>query len=294
MNEETLTAGQKKKLEELKKTIDFSTITITEDFMFGYVMSEPERCRAFLEQILDLEIDHVEYLEKQKTVDLALDARSIRMDIYVDDGKTIYNCEMQTTSKRNLPKRTRYYQGQIDMNLIAKGEDYKKLKKSFIIFICTFDPFGKGRYIYSFENICKEDQTIHLDDEAYKIFINTKGTVGDVSENFIELMDYFNDPATASSSRNPLIRELDDAVAKARTSEEWRHDYMAIKIILDETYQDGYDDGIEKGQIKEVLSMVEDEFISPEKGAERLGLSITELKDLMAENGYVFPKLRMV
>ena len=107
-------------------------------------MSDPERCKFFLEQILDIQIDHVEYLEKKKTIDMKIDARSVRLDIYMSDGKAIYNVEMQTTSGKNLPKRSRYYQGQIDMNLITKGENFNKLKKSFV-FICTFDPFGQNR-----------------------------------------------------------------------------------------------------------------------------------------------------
>ena len=46
--------------------------------------------------------------------------------------------------KDNLPKRMRYYQGMIDLNILEKGENYKNLKKSFVIFICTFDLFGLG------------------------------------------------------------------------------------------------------------------------------------------------------
>ena len=60
-------------------------------------------------------------------IDEKVDGRSIRLDIYVEDGRTIYNCEMQTSPNRNLPKRTRYYQGQIDINHLFKGEDYENL-----------------------------------------------------------------------------------------------------------------------------------------------------------------------
>ncbi len=37
-----------------------------------------------------------------------------------------------------------YYQGMIDLNILEKGEDYRNLKKSYVIFICTFDQYGKG------------------------------------------------------------------------------------------------------------------------------------------------------
>ena len=116
--------------------------------------------------ILDIKIDHIEYLESQKTIDLKVDAKSVRLDIFVDDGKTVYNCEMQTSFFKNIPKRSRYYQGFIDMDLIEKGADYSKLKKSFVIFICTFDLFGKNGYIYTFENRCVEYTDLRLGDEA--------------------------------------------------------------------------------------------------------------------------------
>ena len=61
------------------------------------------------------------------------DARSVRLDVYIKDNKnTIYNVEMQTTNPRNLPKRSRYYQGMIDLNLIEKGENFNKLNKSYM------------------------------------------------------------------------------------------------------------------------------------------------------------------
>ena len=232
---------------------NYDNIDITNDFMFGYVMSDPERCKQFMEQILDIQIDHVEYLEKQKSIDMKIDAKGVRLDIYMSDGKTVYNVEMQTSSNKNLPRRSRYYQGQIDMNLIAKGENYNKLKKSFVIFICSFDPFGKDRYVYSFENICKgenSDDDIFLQDEAYKVFINTKGTKGNVSDNFKELMDYFNNSENAKSSKNPLVHSIDAAVQSARNNEEWRHDFMTWQMYGNEKYDEGKAEG-EKKKAKE-------------------------------------------
>lgn len=45
-------------------------------------------------------------------------------------------------------------QGMIDLNILEKGDNYKDLKRIFIIFVCTFDFFGEGRHIYTFENRC--------------------------------------------------------------------------------------------------------------------------------------------
>ena len=74
-----------------------------------------------------------------------MDAKSVRLDVYVWDGKgTVYDIEMQVTSAKELPKRTRYYQSMIDLQMIDKGQSYKKLNPSYVIFICRFDIFDTG------------------------------------------------------------------------------------------------------------------------------------------------------
>ena len=81
---------------------------------------------------------------------------------------TVYDIEMQVSNTGELPKRSRYYQSMIDLQLIDKGQHYKNLNRSYIIFICPIDAFGKGRHIYTFESVCKEDNSVFLGDEAVK------------------------------------------------------------------------------------------------------------------------------
>ena len=45
----------------------------------------------------------------------------------------------------------------IDADLLETGADYDDLNKTIIMFICPFDPFGKGRHIYTFRNFCAQD-----------------------------------------------------------------------------------------------------------------------------------------
>ena len=203
----------------------------------------------------------------------------------MEDGITVYDCEMQTTDSPELPKRSRYYQGQIDANLIEKGESYRKLKKSLVIFICTFDPFGKGRYVYSFENICREDCSVFLKDEAEKIFVNTRGTVGDVSKEFKELMDYFNDPETAEKSSNNLVKDIDAAVDAARSNDDWRHDYMTWQMYGNEQFEqgmikgkaEGKAEGLAEGKAKGILNtlwgLLNGGVISLSDAAKQAGMS---------------------
>lgn len=71
-----------------------------------------------------------------------------------------------------------------------KGQDYDTLNNSYIIFICLSDLFGKNRYMYTFENVCKEDSDVMLNDGAKKIFLNADGRNGAVSEELKAFLDY--------------------------------------------------------------------------------------------------------
>ena len=212
------------------KPID--ALTITDDFIFGVVMRDPKKCKPLLEMILGVIINKIEYLEPQKSIAERYESKSIRLDVYVaDDAGTVYDVEIQTESKKNLPKRTRYYQGMIDLHILEKGEDYASLKKSFVIFICTYDPFGKGRRIYTFENRCIEDTSIALDDEATKIILNAKGTVGEVNEELENVLSYMD----GSAPNSEYTRALDKAVEEIRSDEKWRREYMVLNEMMRES-----------------------------------------------------------
>ena len=207
------------------KRKDIQDLTIADDFMFGAVMRDPQLCKPLLEEILNIKIKHLEYPERQKVLDERYDSKSVRLDVYVEDNKkTIYNIEMQTTDNENLHKRMRYYQGMIDLNILNKGIDYEKLNKSFVIFICTFDLFEKNRYIYTFQNICKEDTSILLKDDEIKVVVNVNGTVGNISNELKAVLDYI---ANGIANTN-YTKKLDVAVQRVKNDEKWRHEYMTL------------------------------------------------------------------
>lgn len=208
-----------------RKTLE--ELTIVDDFMFGAVMSDPEKCKPLLEYILGVKIKKIEYPELQKTIDKRYDSKAVRLDVYVmDDKETVYNIEIQTTKKKNLPKRIRYYSGIIDMDIIDKGQDYQALKKSYVIFICTYDPFGEERYIYTFENRCLENPDIRLGDEATKIILNTEGKAGDISEELKDILRFM----AGDVPKTEYAKDLEQAVDEVKKSEKWRREYMTLMM----------------------------------------------------------------
>ena len=216
---------------KLKNIKPFDDLTITDDFMFGAVMSEPKYLKPLLEYILGVKISQITYPEKQKTIDVNYGYKGVRLDVYCeDDDNTVYSIEIQTTDQKNLPKRIRYYRDMIDINILDKGENYKALKKSFVIFICIFDYFEKGRYMYTFKNQCQEDNSLYLNDETTAIVLNTKGTVGDINDELKGVLRYMAGQAPAGD----YAQALDNAVKAVKINEKWRRDYMTMAMKIQE------------------------------------------------------------
>ena len=117
--------------------------------------------------------------------------------------------------------------------------DYNNLRKSFIIFICGYDSFGKDQYIYTFENVCREVPGLVFGDETYKVVINTKGHLGDVSDELKEIIAYLDHGAVTGA----YSREIDDAVKAVKASEEWRMEYMMQFVRDNEMRAEGRAEG---------------------------------------------------
>ena len=176
----------------------FANLTIQSDFIFKKVMSRKRICKHLLEELLQIEIADINYIEAEKTLEPEYTSRGIRLDIIVaDDKNTHYNLEMQVKNNKNpdtdtyvLPKRSRYYQALLDIDLLQKGQPYDLLPPTFIIFICVFDFFEQGNYVYTFKKRCMENLELELPDEATTMILNTKGTHGAISQDIKSFYDY--------------------------------------------------------------------------------------------------------
>lgn len=258
----------------------WENLRISNDFMFAKVMRNPELCKGLLERLLDIQIDHIEYPEEQKVIDISKDSKSVRLDVYLKDEKgTVYNVEIQTTSNRNLPKRTRYYAGMIDLNAIEKGADYSELPQSFVIFICTFDAFRNGRWKYTFENMCKEDNKLLLGDGTAKIFFNTTGTKGDIREDAKNILKFIENNTTEDDFTEKLAQE----VQKIKENKEWQVEYMTLLMREREKYKEGITDGMAEGEIKGAVETYEEVGFSfqetVKRVAEKFGFSLQQSEE---------------
>jgi len=226
--------------------MDYKKLTFTNNFIFCKVLENNlDLCRELLELILGIKIRKVKLADKEKVIDITSAGKSIRLDVYVEDNlNSVYDIEMQVSVKRNLPKRSRYYQGMLDLNSIEKGAKYKDLKKSYIIFICMFDPFDQGLPVYTFTNRCKEKIDLELGDEAMKVFVNPYGNTERLSEGIKAFFQYLKEGTVQSEFTERLGAEVD----RVRESKEWRLEYMTWLSELEESKEEAREEGREEGR----------------------------------------------
>ena len=205
----------------------WETIGISNDFVFCKVMQDKELLAALIRLILpDLQFRELQ-VQAQRAVEIGVDIHGVRFDIFVtlEDG-SIVEIEMQVLDTGNLPKRLRFYGSMADTQMLEKGVVYSKLRDSYVVMICPFDPYGKGRHIYTFTNRCKEDHNLEMGDGTTKIVLNAVGTMDDVSEGLEAFLDY----VAGKPVDDEYVKRLDEAVHKARANKEWRREYMTLMM----------------------------------------------------------------
>ncbi len=228
------------------RIVDFDKIGIINDRMFGTVFRNEKECKELLQRILGIHIVEITIVA-QMSVESSFYGKGIRLDIYAkDENGNVYDIEMQTTADENLRLRSRYYHSEMDVHQLKKSESYKKLKKSIVIFICTFDLFEDDRCIYTFESTCQENPEIKLDDKRTTIFVNVNGDRTGLSEELVRLLDYFK----TGIPTDAYTKELQEEVEEARQDDDWRENYMTLEMMMQDKYEKGWDAGRNEGKIE--------------------------------------------
>ena len=212
-------------------------LDITDDFIFTRVMRNKKLCRTLLEMILKVKVGKIKFLTSHHAIQIDPNAKGIIMDVYLKDENKVINVEMQASNHGDLPHRARYYQAAADIDTTPKGSQYSDLKQNYVIFICTFDPFHKGKPFYTFQNYCiNYDKPIPLEDGTEKIFLNT--TAKDLSNLDLDLR-LFYDYIKGKVAQTAFTKELDATISRMKQEKEERNMYLTYTSRMMECRRDG-------------------------------------------------------
>ena len=152
---------------------------------------------------------------------------------------------MQVENTGDLGRRARYYQSQIDNETLMKGQTFHKLKESFVILLCTFDPFSYGLRRYQFHQYEDTIRDLRLDTHEHVLFVNSKGTEGEVSNDLAGIIDVMNQKPNQT---NPLASKLMKEIDYYNQDSEKRRELMDYATRLLDERLIGEKIGEEKGR----------------------------------------------
>ncbi|MCR5289880.1 MAG: Rpn family recombination-promoting nuclease/putative transposase, partial [Treponema sp.] len=188
-------------------------------------------------------IRDITYLQTQREVKDSVDSKGVRLDVYASDPDRVFDIEMQTTRKKELLLRARYYAASMDIDSCYNGDTYKLLKDNYVIFICMFDPFGKGLPVYTYRTTCQEDGSLQ-DDRTVKLPYNV-GAYKKIEDAEVRALFEYMYRGTVNGI---FAEQLDKQVKKAKTNSEYRRSYMTLSMMLHDARNEGKDIGIAIGR----------------------------------------------
>ena len=227
--------NERKKLEELN---------LLDDFLFNAMMTYPEMGEKFTRKILKLlfnrEFRNLKVIAQKSYGGLNTDLRGARLDVYVEsddsaeidasEDVSVYDLEPDKNDKAKyiaaFPQRIRFYHAIIDSRSLKSGEDFGKLKRVYVIFICNYDPFGYDRVKYTIRNMCVEEPEMPYDDGAQTTVLYTKGTKDDdISEELRQFLNYMEN-TTQTNAVNDTLKAIQKMVDIVKRDGEVSLSYM--------------------------------------------------------------------
>ena len=285
----------------------YDELFFTDDFLFSKIMRNPEIAKGVVQNLLGIKVKKIEFVTSQYSIDELYNGKGIRLDAYLEDeDKTLnplanFACqnwkqnlnqqnnekcisvllEMQTVVKKDEGLRMRYYQSMMDIDHLNRGENFKELKESYVVFICLDDPFGDGKPVYNFAT--KEvDGSRILNDRIHKVIYNASSFEKAENPDVRAFLEYLE----RRTATDPLTKEIQTAVDSCKNRQKWRAEYMLWKDQIREWKDEAREDGLAEGErnkaIEATKNLLKMNLLTVEQIAAAEQLSVEEVSKIKA------------
>lgn len=200
----------------------------TDDFLFSKIMREPEIAKGVVESLLGIKVGKIEFLTSQYSLGELYDGRGVRLDAYLEDSDRILDIEMQIVVRADEGLRMRYYQSIIDVENLGRGESYRRMKESYIIFICLADPFG--------------DRI--LNDRIHKVIYNASDFAKAENPAVRSFLEFLKN----RSASDAITRRIQTEVEVCKSHQKWRAEYMLWDDQVREWKEEAREAGLSEGR----------------------------------------------
>lgn len=133
--------------------------------------------------------------------------------------------------KPYLGRRLRYYQGSMDISDLKPGQDYGEMQDSYIVFLCAYDPLGKGLPVYTVRPTCEEAPNAKVEAGQCWVVLNAQAWRDAPTEGLRNLLEYVSKRKTPVESADPLVARIDAEVDRANRDSAWKEEAMGFMTL---------------------------------------------------------------
>ena len=196
-----------------------------------------------IEILLGIKVGKIEYLETEKPIENFYESRGVRLDVYVKDSNRMFDLELQTGNYNDLLLRSRYYQSASDVSTTKRRTQFRKLKETFIIFLCVDDPFGAGLPVYTKKTAFAETDQVVYDDKTHSVFYNSSAWQKAESEELKNVLRFVYE----SRADSDYTKALEESSVCAKARSEWEDEYMYVMDIIEDEKELAREEGLAEG-----------------------------------------------
>ena len=250
-------------------------------FMSKCLENAPECIELILQVILgkkDLKVvkSQTEYPIK------SLQGRGVRFDVFARDSEgREYDIEIQRADKGAEPKRARYNSALMDANALKSGEDFAKLRDTYVIFITENDVMGGGKEIYEIDRTIRQMRGKKFGDGTHIIYVNGATR----SETKIGKLVHDLRCRDAAEMHFEVLKKR---VGQFKNSEEGRRVMCkAVEEFGNRRAAEGKVEGKRETMLATAKRMLKDGILALKDIARYSGLSLAQVKKLQMEQASV-------
>lgn len=219
------------------------SLKFTNRWMFNRVMCEEDVCREVLRAVTGIEAGEIVYLNAEQCYEPAAAEKGVHMDVVARESGRVYDIEMQVDREPSMGRRLRYYQAAMDVASLDKGHGYGKLPESYIVFFCTYDPFGLGLPIYTIERTCIEAPEMSIGDGSHWTALNARAWP-EAAGSMGEVLEYVG----TGKVTGPLTQRIEALVAEFNRDKGWVGRVHTLEQEMEMQRERGLAQGREEGR----------------------------------------------
>ena len=155
----------------VNKLVDGLTL-FDDDLMSRVFDKNIEATELILRIILERDIKVIRVDGQDELKNHKVGGRNITLDVHAleENGEEI-DIEVQGNAAGANVKRARYHSSMVDSRMLREGQDFKKIKNSYVIFIYRHDKYKKGLPLYHIDRYVKETGELFADG-SHIIYVN--------------------------------------------------------------------------------------------------------------------------